>query len=102
MRTRPAVAVERTFSGGHNAVALRCMGLQPLTIRTLILLKHWLRLSALSLVFASLSIFSLPYSCRSPFDTVFFADRPVEKYQSICTVTVTVIPSPYLSRQLTA
>ena len=33
---------------------------------------------------------------------VSIADRPVEKFQSTCTVTVTVIPSPSLNRHFTA
>jgi hypothetical protein len=52
--------------------------------------------------FSSFSILSPPYSRPSPYDTVFFADRPVENCQSTYTVTVTVVPSPYLDRLLTA
>jgi len=52
--------------------------------------------------FFELSIFSLPYSRLPPYYTVFFANHLVEKFQSTYTVTVTVIPSPYLGRHLTA
>ena len=38
--------------------------------------------------FSGFSIFSLPYSHLSPYHTVFFADRPVEKSQRTYTVTV--------------
>lgn len=39
-----AVAVERIFSGGRDTISLRRAGLQPSTIRTLMILKHHLRL----------------------------------------------------------
>ncbi|KAK6978255.1 hypothetical protein R3P38DRAFT_2578539, partial [Favolaschia claudopus] len=41
---RSAVAVERVFSGGRDAISLRRARLQPETIRTLMLVKHHLRL----------------------------------------------------------
>jgi len=40
-----AVAVERIFSGGRNTISLRHASLHPDTIRTLMLVKHHLRLS---------------------------------------------------------
>jgi hypothetical protein len=39
-----AVAVERIFSGGRDTISLRRAGLRPSTIRTLMILKHHLRL----------------------------------------------------------
>ncbi|KAJ7189767.1 ribonuclease H-like domain-containing protein [Mycena pura] len=39
-----AVAVERVFSGGRDTISLRCSRLKPETIRTLMVLKHHLRL----------------------------------------------------------
>ncbi|KAJ7604858.1 hypothetical protein B0H17DRAFT_1189671 [Mycena rosella] len=41
---RSAVAVERVFSGGRDTISLRRASLKPETIRTLMLLKHHLRL----------------------------------------------------------
>ena len=40
-----AVAVERIFSGGRDTISLRRASLHPDTIRTLMLVKHRLRLS---------------------------------------------------------
>lgn len=39
-----AVAVERIFSGGRDTISLRRSRLKPATIRTLMLVKHHLRL----------------------------------------------------------
>ncbi|KAF7372589.1 Transposase-like protein [Mycena venus] len=39
-----AVAVERVFSGGRDTISLRRASLKPETIRTLMLLKHHIRL----------------------------------------------------------
>jgi hypothetical protein len=39
-----AVAVERIFSGGRDTISLRRASLRPSTIRTLMVLKHHLRL----------------------------------------------------------
>lgn len=44
-----AVAVERVFSGGRDTISLRHSRLKPETIRTLMLLKHHLRLRRKSL-----------------------------------------------------
>jgi hypothetical protein len=44
-----AVAVEHIFSGGRDTISLRCASLQPETIRTLMLVKQWLRLSRLAI-----------------------------------------------------
>ena len=40
-----AVAVERIFSGSHDTISLRRASLNPETIRTLMLVKQWLRLA---------------------------------------------------------
>ncbi|KAJ6631329.1 hypothetical protein B0H10DRAFT_1772965, partial [Mycena sp. CBHHK59/15] len=39
-----AVAVEHVFSGGRDTISLRHSNLKPETIRTLMVLKHHLRL----------------------------------------------------------
>ncbi|KAJ7889674.1 hypothetical protein B0H13DRAFT_1626660 [Mycena leptocephala] len=44
-----AVAVERIFSGGRDTISLRRARLKPETIRTLMLVKHHLRLKRKSL-----------------------------------------------------
>ncbi len=40
-----AVAVERIFSSSRDTISMRCANLKPGTIRTLMLVKHWLRLA---------------------------------------------------------
>ncbi|KAJ6545471.1 hypothetical protein B0H19DRAFT_1075778 [Mycena capillaripes] len=50
------VAVERVFSGGKDTISLRRASLKPETIRTLMLLKHHLRLKRKSLEDALLAI----------------------------------------------
>ena len=40
-----AVAVERIFSGGRDTISIRRASLHPDTIRTLMLVKHRLRLA---------------------------------------------------------
>ena len=52
--------------------------------------------------FTRLSIFSLLYNRLCLYHPIFFADHPVEKFESTCMVTVTVIPSPYLNHHFTA
>ncbi|KAJ6559627.1 hypothetical protein B0H19DRAFT_1234248 [Mycena capillaripes] len=44
-----AVAVERFFSGGRDTISLSCACLKPETIRTLMLIKHHLRMKRKSL-----------------------------------------------------
>ncbi|KAJ7078225.1 hypothetical protein C8R43DRAFT_910419, partial [Mycena crocata] len=44
-----AVAVERVFWGGRDTISLRRSRLQPETIRTLMLVKHHLRLKRMKL-----------------------------------------------------
>ena len=88
-------------------VFLRCASLQPSAIHIFIALRYCLRFATLRYTYSIVSASFLVLVYRRavylpPYDTVFFADRPVDKCQNTCMVTVTVIPSPYLHRHRTA
>lgn len=95
--------------GGCDTISLHYASLQSSTVQILMLLSIAYTLHASVSIgvhtvssFSSFSIFSLPHSRLTPYNTVFFANRPVEKCQSTYMVMVTAIPSAYLHHLLMA